>query len=115
MSNRRASGLRAWVIQRITAAYQAVYTLFLIGLFLFNPPSSHAAWQSWMDSPFTTAPLLLYCLAILLHSWVGTRDVLIDYVPIFIVRVVLLALFGMGLIGSGLWLMKVVFLAGRII
>ncbi len=115
MSSRRASGLRAWILQRITAVYLTVYTLFLIGLFLFDPPSSHAAWQSWMDSPFTTAPLLLYCLAILLHAWVGIRDVIVDYVKPFIVRVVMLSLFGLGLIGSGLWLMKVVFLAGRII
>jgi succinate dehydrogenase / fumarate reductase membrane anchor subunit len=113
MSSRRAAGVRAWVLQRVSAVYLALYTLFLITWFLYDPPESHAAWQAWMDSPFTTVSLLLYCFAILLHAWVGMRDVVIDYVHPLMIRVVVLALFGSALVGSGLWVLKVVILAGR--
>ena len=109
--SRRATGLRAWILQRITALYLALYTLFLIGLFLLDPPESYDAWRTWFATPWTSVPLLLYALAILLHAWVGIRDVLIDYVHPLMLRLLLLTLFGLGLIGSGLWVMRVVFLA----
>jgi succinate dehydrogenase / fumarate reductase membrane anchor subunit len=113
--SRRATGLRAWILQRITAVYLALYTVFLFGFFLIAPPQSHAEWQAWLDSPFTTVSLLLYCYAILLHAWVGMRDVVIDYVHPLMIRVTVLALLGLGLIGSGIWILKVVLLAGRAI
>jgi succinate dehydrogenase / fumarate reductase membrane anchor subunit len=42
---------------------------------------------------------------------VGIRDVLIDYVHPLGIRVLLLSLFAIGFIASGLWVVQAIFLA----
>ena len=37
--SRRATGLRAWVVQRLSAAYLAVFVLALAGRLAFAPPA----------------------------------------------------------------------------
>jgi succinate dehydrogenase / fumarate reductase membrane anchor subunit len=54
---------------------------------------------------------LLFVVALLIHAWVGIRDVLIDYVHPIMARVTLLSLFAIGFVGCGLWFAKAIFLA----
>ena len=109
--SRQASGLRAWALQRISAAYLGLYIIYLIGLFLFAPPTDVVAWRGWIADPVHGVGLSLFFVALLIHAWVGFRDVLIDYVQPFLTRVSLLTLLGIGLIGCGLWAARVIFLA----
>ena len=110
--SRQASGLRAWAVQRISAVYLGLYFIYLIGLFLLAPPASYEAWQGWVSHPVAGMSLLLFFVSLLIHAWVGMRDVMIDYVPIFMARVTLLTLTALGLIACGLWAARVIFLAG---
>ena len=57
------------------------------------------------------AGVLLATVALLLHAWVGIRDVLIDYVPPLAARLTLLTLFGLGFVASGIWALQVILLA----
>lgn len=109
--SRQASGLQAWALQRISAAYIGLYIIYLIGHFIFNAPETFEVWKAWVGSPFVSFFMLIFIAALLLHAWVGIRDVLIDYIKPIMQRVALLSLFAIGLIGSGLWFAKVVFLA----
>lgn len=108
--SRQASGLRAWALQRISAAYLGLYLLYLLGLFLFAPPADVVAWRGWIAEPLHGIGLLLFVVALLIHAWVGIRDVLIDYVQPYLTRVSLLTLLAIGLIGCGLWAARVIFL-----
>jgi succinate dehydrogenase / fumarate reductase membrane anchor subunit len=44
-----------------------------------------------------------FVLAVLLHAWLGMRDVVLDYVHRLWLRLLLLPLIGLLLTGSGLW------------
>lgn len=110
--SRQATGLRAWALQRITAVYLGLYFIYVLGLFISAPPASFQAWQSYVADPVSGIGLLLFFVALLLHVWVGLRDVLIDYVHQSTIRVSLLSLFGLALVGSGLWATRAIFLAG---
>ena len=46
---------------------------------------------------------LVFVVAILLHAWVGIRDVIIDYVWHAAARVTVLSLVALGLVACGLW------------
>ncbi|MCP4995125.1 MAG: succinate dehydrogenase, hydrophobic membrane anchor protein [Gammaproteobacteria bacterium] len=110
--SRQASGLKAWALQRITAVYLGLFLIYAISYLLFNPPADVNEWRAWVGSPYTGVGLLLFFVTILVHAWVGVRDFFIDYVHPIVPRVALLTFTGFALVGSGLWVAKVIFLAG---
>lgn len=101
--SRKASGLKAWVLQRATAVYVGLFALYLILVMLFAAPADYAAWRDWFAAPLMGIATLLFVVAVLLHAWVGIRDVLIDYIWNTPARVTALALVALVLIGCGLW------------
>ncbi len=108
--SRHASGLHAWTLQRATAIYLGLYSVYLVGHFLFNPPVSYEMWSDWVATPLVSFSLLLFFVSLLLHAWVGMRDVLMDYVLHLMLRVLLLTFVGLALVLCGLWVMKILFL-----
>jgi len=107
--SRRAHGLRAWLLQRFTAVYMAGFILFALARAWQAPLVTHAEWKDWVADPFVNLSIGLFVLALLLHAWVGIRDVIMDYVRHTGLRVSLLALVALTLAGSGLWLLRVLF------
>lgn len=101
--SRQAAGLRAWILQRVTGAYLAVYVLYLSGHFLFNAPADYTAWQAWVASPWVTVGGMLFFMSVLMHSWIGVRDILIDYIHWNGPRLGLLVVVALVLLGSGIW------------
>jgi succinate dehydrogenase / fumarate reductase membrane anchor subunit len=108
--SRRATGLRAWILQRVTAVFLGIYTIYLYFHFMVSPPAGFEQWQAWVADPVIGISLLLFIFSLLLHAWVGMRDVLIDYVKSLVPRVSLLSLLALGLVACGLWSMKILFL-----
>ena len=106
-----ATGLRAWVVQRLSAIYMAVFILLMLGVFVFTPPADYMAWRELMAHTPVSVAILLFYVSLLLHAWVGVRDILIDYVQWQVARLLLLALFGLMFAASGLWLLEVILLA----
>lgn len=109
MSSRRATGFRAWVLQRVTAIYIGLFTLILLWRLVAMPPADYLEWREWAAAPWVNIGLLLFALSVLLHAWVGVRDILVDYVHPLLARLALLSLTGFGLVACGLWLMKILF------
>lgn len=110
--SRQASGLKAWLVQRVTALYLAIFLAYLLGHFALNAPADHAALVAWVNRPLVAGGLLLFVPVLLAHAWVGIRDVLIDYVHPLGARVGLLTLFGFLFLASGLWAFKAIITAG---
>lgn len=108
------SGLRAWMVQRFTAVYMLLFVVFALLHFIFDRPHSYADWHLWINGPFVLITTALFFVALLLHAWVGLRDVMMDYVQVLPLRVTLLAALAFLLVGLGLWAMQILLLATRI-
>lgn len=107
------SGLRAWMVQRFTAVYMLLFIAFVLPHFLFNRPRSYEEWRDWITTPFILIATALFFVVLLLHAWVGLRDVMMDYVRTLPIRVALLASLAFLLIGLGLWVLQLLLLAAR--
>lgn len=108
MAVRKAvTGLRAWLVQRLTAVYIFLFIVFLLFHFLLDPPHSYQAWRAWVGNPVVSILAAVFFVALLLHAWVGVRDVIMDYVHPLGVRVSLLALLGSGLLAAGAWVLRI--------
>ena len=101
--SRRASGLKAWFLQRVTAVYVGLFGLYLASHFALAPPASHAELVRWVANPWVALGLLLFIPILLAHAWVGIRDVLMDYVKPIALRAAAMTLVGFVFLASGLW------------
>ena len=73
-------GLGGWLAQRVTAVVMTVYTVLVVAVLLLDPPSDHAAWKALFAQGWMRLATLLFFLSLLLHAWVGMRDILMDYI-----------------------------------
>ena len=110
--SRSASGLKAWLLQRVSAVYLALFSTWL-GLHLFlAPPADYAQWTAWVARPWVSLGFMVFIVLLLAHAWVGIRDVLMDYVKALGFRVGAMAAFGLVLLASGLWAMQALLAVG---
>lgn len=103
----RASGLKAWLVQRVSAVYLGLFLIYFLGTLWLRPPQGYFAWYDWILSTPVALSLALAFIALLLHAWVGLRDVLIDYIHPFVVRLPLLCLLAGGLFACALWVGRI--------
>ncbi len=108
--SRGAQGLRAWLVQRVTAVYLGLFTLYLLFHMLTSAPADFTQWSAWMGCPLVAIGMAMYIIAMLMHAWVGIRDVLIDYVHPVSVRLPLLGAMAFLLLGCGLWALRALLL-----
>jgi succinate dehydrogenase / fumarate reductase membrane anchor subunit len=101
--SRKASGLKAWAIQRLTAIYIGLFSLYLLAVLLFSSPADYVSWKAWLSSPLISVSMLLFVVSVLMHAWIGVRDILIDYVHPIAIRATLLGLVALSLVAMGLW------------
>ena len=107
----RASGFRAWLFQRLTAVYMALFIIWFGFCLLVDAPSNYQEWKAWMGNGSTTTAMAIFFLALLFHAWVGMRDILIDYIKPFAVRFTALTVLGLTLLFMGVWVLRVLFKA----
>lgn len=109
--SRHSSGFKAWLIQRVSAVYLALFTLYAFFYLVWQTPQNYMQWQSWILSTPVLLGVLLLVLFILVHAWVGIRDVLIDYVPFTGARLILLSLVGIMISACGFWALLILLTA----
>ncbi|HEY6830819.1 MAG TPA: succinate dehydrogenase, hydrophobic membrane anchor protein [Gemmatimonadaceae bacterium] len=102
----RYTGLRAWLVQRVSAVYMFLFIVFFVAHFAVDSPQSYPGWHAWITSSAMTIATTAFFAALLAHAWVGLRDVLMDYVQAMAVRVALLGLVGFGLTAVGVWVLR---------
>jgi len=104
--SRKASGFRAWLVQRVSAIYLAIYFSYLFFYFSLYPPAAYAQWRSWLADPLVGITMALFFLALLMHAWIGVRDVVIDYVHSLAIRLTVLIAIALLLTGCGFWVLR---------
>jgi succinate dehydrogenase / fumarate reductase, membrane anchor subunit len=73
-------GTGHWIRQRLTAVFIVLYTaLFLVAL-AFAQPGDYDTWRAFFAQGWLRLATMVCFLALLYHSWVGVRDILMDYV-----------------------------------
>ena len=103
MSSPGLQGLRPWMIQRLSAVFIAVFIVYIFIVLMTNNPLNAADWAVWIAIPYNKIFIGLFLVALLWHAWIGIRDIVLDYVPNVVARLLVLTLVGSTLIGSGLW------------
>ena len=98
-------GFRAWLLQRLTALFLVLGSLLLFVLMLCPPAENYESWKAWMEQPLTIVAIGLFSVSLVLHAWVGVRDVIIDYVHPLGLRLMVLALSAVYLLGNLIWLL----------
>ena len=104
-------GLRPWVIQRVSAVYIALFTLYLIYCGMVVEQTGFEPWRAWLFDPVNSVGVGLFIIAVLFHAWIGIRDVILDYVHSIMLRIFILALIMGVLAGSGLWAFRILLLS----
>ncbi len=109
---RAVSGLNAWLLQRVTAVFMLFFIAFMLARFLFDRPRSYLAWRDWMLAPAVSIATAAFFAVLIVHAWVGLRDVVMDYVHPVAKRVSVLVLLGLGLLALGAWVIRILLLQG---
>jgi succinate dehydrogenase / fumarate reductase, membrane anchor subunit len=73
-------GWRDWLSQRITAVVMALYTLLVLGIVLWHGGLDYAVWKALFASHMFRLATFLFIVSLLLHAWVGVRNIAMDYV-----------------------------------
>ena len=105
--NRRVYGLRAWLWQRLTAIYIAVFLVVFAVCLAGGGVSSYQEWRQLFTGTFFRIATLLFFAAVLMHAWVGVRDMLIDYVRNLPLRLFLLSVVGLMLMACAVWVLQI--------
>ena len=103
---RKYGGLRAWLVQRVSAIYMFLFIVFFLVHFVVGAPQDYPAWHAWITSAGMSIATDAFFAALLAHAWLGLRDVLMDYVHAVTIRVALLGLVGLSLTAMGVWVVR---------
>ncbi len=104
----QAQGMRAWLLQRLTAVYIAVYSLSLIVWVMTKFPLNYDSWLSLFSNPSILIATVIFYLSLFIHAWVGMRDILVDYAKPSSVRFILLIALAFFLTVMTAWLLLIV-------
>jgi succinate dehydrogenase / fumarate reductase membrane anchor subunit len=97
------SGLRAWVWQRLSAVYLLAFLVTALGTLLAAGSIAYQDWKGWLGRPAVQVATALFFLMLLVHTWVGVRNVILDYVRHLGLRAALLGLVALALLAQGFW------------
>lgn len=76
----KRDGVQDYVSLRATAIVLALYSLFILGFFLFTPEITFEVWQGLFANIFVKVFTLLALVSIAIHTRIGLWQVLTDYV-----------------------------------
>lgn len=101
--SRNHSGMCNWLLQRATALVMALYSLCMAASLASHRPGSFQAWREMFSPLWVRLATLLFCASLMLHAWLGIRDILMDYVPTHRVKKMLQMLVDAALLGYSAW------------
>ena len=86
-------GMRDWLAQRLTAVVMALFVVLVLARLLFGQGTiGYTLWAGIFAPQWMKALTFVVFLSLLFHAWVGIRNVLMDYVKPYAVRLALHAL-----------------------
>ena len=101
-------GLRDWLSQRVTAALMALFTVALIVQLLLPGQIGYDKWAGIFSHQWMKLLTFVVIVSLLVHAWVGMRDVLMDYVKPVGMRLSLQVATIVWLVGCTGWAIQVI-------
>ena len=98
-----AQGLRAWLLQRLSAVYMVFYLLAAVVILSRSAPLDYTTWLGLFHAPLSNILTILFILLLLGHAWVGLRDILVDYVHYLPARFILMVAITVLQLGLAIW------------
>lgn len=100
-------GLRDWLSQRVTAIVLLSFSLVVVigGITAAEP--GYAGWAGLFAQTWMKVLTILALLALTYHTWVGIRDLWMDYVGHVGIRLGLQVFSILWLLGCGIWAIDV--------
>ncbi|NWG87462.1 MAG: succinate dehydrogenase, hydrophobic membrane anchor protein [Hydrogenophilaceae bacterium] len=96
-------GLDIWLIQRASAVVLAIVLPAFLIYAACQPTLDYASWRSLFEPLFVKVGALLFVAALLVHAWIGLREIFIDYVHHLGLRLALYFGFGVLYLGCLIW------------
>ena len=100
-------GLRDWLSQRVTAVLMALFTLAVIVQVLLPGEMGYDRWAGIFSKQWMKALTFVVIISLLVHVWVGMRNVLMDYVRSVGTRLALQVATIVWLVGCAGWAIQV--------
>ena len=101
-------GLRDWLAQRVTALLMALFTIALVVQVLLPGPLGYDRWAGIFAQQWMKVLTFVVIVSLLVHAWVGVRDILMDYVHAVGVRLLLQVATIVWLVGCAGWAIQVI-------
>ncbi|MCX8115963.1 MAG: succinate dehydrogenase, hydrophobic membrane anchor protein [Burkholderiaceae bacterium] len=99
-------GLRDWLLQRVTAAVLAAYTLLVVALSVASEPG-YDGWARLFAPTWMKVLTLIAVASLAYHAWIGVRDIWMDYVKPTGLRLTLQVLTVLWLLACVAWAVQV--------
>ncbi len=99
-------GLKDWLAQRVTAVVMLVYTIVFL-LALGRGPVTHASWNALFAQEWMRLATFLFVASVLIHAWIGVRNIWMDYIKHTGLRLVLEVATVLWLVGCAGWAMQI--------
>jgi succinate dehydrogenase / fumarate reductase membrane anchor subunit len=96
-------GLRDWLAQRVTAVVMAVYTVLLVATLVSQPQLDYDHWKALWAFPVMRFATVLFVLNLLVHAWIGVRNIFMDYIKSTALRLVLYVVVILALVWYAVW------------
>jgi succinate dehydrogenase / fumarate reductase, membrane anchor subunit len=100
-------GLRDWLSQRVTALLMALFTVLVVVQILLPGEMGYDKWAGIFASQWMKVLTFVVIMALLMHVWVGMRDVWMDYIKPVAIRLALQVLTLVWLVGCAGWAVQV--------
>lgn len=101
-------GLRDWLLQRVSAVFIGLYTLFLLWVVIMHPNMSYDTWVSFFRCGAVQIANTLMALFIIIHAWVGLWTVTTDYLNKCVcVRLIAQMIIFIALLTSFVWALAI--------
>lgn len=96
-------GLDMWLMQRASAIYLALFMLLAGWTVLTAGPLDYTTWQSLFVPMTAKLATLLFIASLLVHAWIGLREIFIDYAQHLGLRLALYLVFAVLYLGCLAW------------
>ena len=95
VTNLGRTGVYDWLMQRVSAAVLALYTVFLVGYVLAAPDLGYGQWSALFEQTWMRVFSLLALISLGIHAWVGLWTITTDYIKAMAPRFLLQAACGL--------------------
>ena len=83
--------------------------LYVLSVILNTKEMTYILWSEWFSHPLMNSATGLFFILLVIHVWVGMRDIVIDYMPNDSIRLFTLTCIGFFLMMSSLEMLRILF------